>query len=81
MLLDPDAILRIWRAIKPFFFHTTYGNMVDIMVVRDEDGDRGSGGGEGRIGVKEKMLESAKIAVRRMGWGEHGHAVLGETVD
>jgi hypothetical protein len=79
MPLDPDAILRIWRAIKPFAFHTTYGMMVDSMVVRD--GDRGSGGGEGRMGVKEKILESAKIAVRRMEWGERGHAVLVETVD
>jgi hypothetical protein len=77
MPLDPDAILRIWRAIKPFAFHTTYGNVVDSMVVRDGD----ESGEEGRMGVKEKILESAKIAVRRMGWGERGHAVLGETVD
>jgi hypothetical protein len=79
MPLDPDAILRIWRAIKPFSFHTTYGNVVDSMVVRDGNGACGTD--EGRMGVKEKILASAKIAVRRMGWGNYGHAILEETVD
>lgn len=30
------------------------------------------------MGVKERVLESAKIAVGRMGWREHG--ILAETV-
>lgn len=61
--MDPDSTLRIWRAIQPFDFHTTYGNVVDTMVVRERSGDR--------IGVKARVLESAKIVVRRMGWRDH----------
>jgi hypothetical protein len=61
--LDLDSILRIWRAIKPFDFHTTYGNMVDTMVVRERSGQR--------MTVKERVLESAKIAVKMIGWREH----------
>ncbi len=70
MPLDPDSILRIWRAIKPFEFHTTFGNVVDTMVVRERSGQR--------MSVKERLLESATIAVRRMGWREHG--IFAETV-
>ena len=61
--LDPDSIMRICRAIKPYDFHTTWGNVVDTMVVREKE--------EHRMGVKERVLESAKIAIRRMGWSEH----------
>jgi hypothetical protein len=65
--LDPDSILRIWKAMKLYDFHTTYGNVVDTMVVRE---GKEVDGGQG-MRLKERMLQSAKIAVRRMGWREH----------
>lgn len=73
--LDPDSILRIWKAIKPYNFHTTYGNVVDTMVVREKK----EGGGVEGLAVKERILQSAKIAVRRMGWKDH--ELLLEEVD
>lgn len=63
--LPPDEIHRIWRAIKPFYFNTTYGAF-DGMDVMDE-------------GLKARMLESMKIQVRAMGW--MGHPILGEEVN
>ncbi len=65
--LDPDSILKIWKAIKPYNFHTTYGNVVDTMVVRAKEGGDVRG-----LVLKERILQSAKIAVRRMGWKDHG---------
>lgn len=52
--LDPDAILGIWKAIKPYNFHTTYGAF-NGMTVRDK-------------ALKSKVLESMKTQIRCMGW-------------
>jgi hypothetical protein len=66
--LSPDSVHQIWRAIKPFDFHTTYGLMGEMTVVRQKEGHR--------MELKERVLESAKIATRAMGYREH--AVLEE---
>ena len=63
--LPPDDILRIWKAIKPFEFHTTHGAFVD-MDVRDK-------------GLKRRMLDSMKIQIRGEGW--ENHEILEEVVD
>ena len=63
--LPPGDILRIWRAIKPYDFHTTHGAFVG-MDVRDK-------------GLKGRMLESMKIQVRGEGW--ENHEILEEVVD
>ena len=55
--LSPNAILDIWRAIKPFAFNTTYGAFVG-MNVRDS-------------ALKERMLQSMKTQVRIGGWENH----------
>lgn len=64
--LDADKILQIWKAIEPFEFGTTIGNVgaSGVMYIRE----RGDMGG---LSVKQQVLESAKMAVRRMGWKEH----------
>ena len=63
--LPPGDILKIWRAIRPFKFHTTHGAFVG-MDVRDKE-------------LKERMLESMKIQVRGEGWEKH--EILEEVVD
>lgn len=55
--LHPDAIHTIWKRIKPFEFDTSHGAFTS-MNVRD-----------GRL--KARLLESAKIAVKAIGWGDH----------
>ncbi|KAL8836739.1 MAG: hypothetical protein Q9170_002803 [Blastenia crenularia] len=55
--LGPDEIFGIWKAIKPYNFHTTYGAF-NGMTVRDKD-------------LKSRVLESMKTQVRREGWVEH----------
>ena len=55
--LHPDAIHTIWKRIKPFEFDTSHGAFMS-MNVRDSR-------------LKERLLESAKIAVKAIGWGDH----------
>ena len=55
--LHPDAIHTIWKRMKPFDFDTSHGAFLS-MNVRDEC-------------LKERLLESAKIAVKATGWGDH----------
>lgn len=55
--LTPAEITGIWRAIKPFNFHTTYGAF-NGMLVRDRD-------------LKGRLLHSMKAQVRREGWETH----------
>ena len=62
--LSPDEIMAVWQAIKPFDFHTTYGAF-NGMTVRDEN-------------VKERILDSMKVQVRREGYGKH--ELLNESV-
>lgn len=56
--LDPDAILQIWRALKGFDIEATYG----FVTVRAKEGD---------ATIPQRILESAKVCVRRMGYKEH----------
>lgn len=71
--MHPDAVLRIWQAIEALEFHTCFGAFKgqDVRTVENED-ERRTGG------VKGRLLESAKIYVRAMGWEEH--AVLQQSV-
>lgn len=71
--MHPDAVLRIWKCIKGLEFHTAFGAFKgqDVRSVGNERA-RGTGG------VKGRLLESAKIYVRAMGWEDH--AILTETV-
>lgn len=71
--MHPDAVMKIWRLVKGLEFHTCFGAFKgqDVRTVGVE-GDRGTGG------VKGRLLESAKIYVRAMGW--EGHALLEERV-
>ncbi|KAI4148725.1 MAG: hypothetical protein L6R39_002709 [Caloplaca ligustica] len=55
--LDPDEISGIWRAIKPYDFHTTYGAF-NGMTVRDK-------------ALKARVLQSMKIQTVREGWVHH----------
>lgn len=72
MPLSADEILKIWRVLKPLKFRATYGVMAKVSDVFEVDGEDQWGG------LKRRVLESAKIAVRRMG-GE-GHALLEEVL-
>lgn len=71
--MHPDAVWRIWRAVKELDFHTCFGAFKG-QDVRTTDGESSRGTG----GVKGRLLESAKIYVRAMGY--KGHAVLAEEV-
>ncbi|MCJ1477584.1 hypothetical protein MMC13_006257 [Lambiella insularis] len=55
--LPPNKIMKIWEAVKPFEFTSTYGAFVGTDV-RGED-------------VKKRVLESAKIQVRAEGYDKH----------
>ena len=70
--LSPDEILRIWRVLKKLEFRVTYGVMAKITNVYERPEDEEFGG------LKRRVLESAKVAVRRM-VGE-GHEMLKETL-
>lgn len=64
--MHPDAVLRIWNAIKGLEFHTAFGAFKgqDVREAGDEAA-RGTGG------VKGRLLESAKIYVKAAGWEAH----------
>jgi hypothetical protein len=57
---NPDEIHKILLAVTPLNFHTTFGAFAGVEV---------RGGTSGKL--KIRLLESAKVAVRRMGWTEH----------
>lgn len=61
--LPPSEIHKIWKALKPFEFDTTFGAFNGLNV-RDKD-------------VKGRVLESMKIQVKGMGYQRH--ALLDET--
>ena len=61
--LSPDQILGIWRTLKRFDFQATYGVFAGVSNVKELDGQR--------MSLKQRVLESAKIAVRRMGLLKH----------
>lgn len=58
--LDPDAIGRMWRALKGLDFHRTMGAFPTMDVSDNE-----------HVAVKERVLESMKIQIRAMGWQRH----------
>ena len=60
--MDPAKIMQIWRAIKPYEFRATFGVFKGANVV-EKPGQR--------MSLKERVLGSAKIQVRAMGWTEH----------
>jgi len=68
--LAPDKILAIWKALKPFDFAATYGVFDGASNVQEQPGQR--------MSLKERVLESAKIAVRSMGYDRH--EVLAESL-
>lgn len=67
--LPPNKIMRIWHAIKPYDFRATFGVFKGANVV-EEEGQR--------MRLKERVLESAKIQVKAMGW--HEHEMMKETL-
>lgn len=56
--LSPDEIFRIWVALRGFEFEVTHGLFVG-WDVRKKD-------------VKQRMLDSMKVQVQRMGYQTHG---------
>ena len=60
--LPPSELHKMWTALKPFDFTSTHGAFVGAEVRSQE--------------LKERVLESMKIQVRGMGWGDH--ALLAE---
>lgn len=57
--LAPDQILGIWRSLKGFDIKATYG----FNTVKSTKEDK--------VGIPERILQSAKISVWAMGWKEH----------
>lgn len=62
--MGPDAIQKIWRIVKPYDFTATHGALPAWDIYGDD--------------VREKLLHSAKVWVRRM--GHPTHPLLQETV-
>jgi len=54
--MPPKDIVNIWKVLKPYKFATTHGAFTGLDV-RDSR-------------VKARLLESAKIAIRGMGYEE-----------
>lgn len=67
--LDPNKIMQIWRAIQPYDFRATFGVFKGANVV-EKPGQR--------MSLKGRVLESAKIQVKAMGWTDH--TMLTETL-
>lgn len=61
--LSPDEIVEMWAVLKKHEFTSTHGAFVGTEV-RDR-------GGGSATGVKQRVLESMQIQVRRMGWRDH----------
>ena len=62
--LAPREIVKIWRAVQPFEFTSTYGVFgPDATTAREEQ--------HHRMSMKERVLQSAKIACRAMGYEQH----------
>ena len=62
--LGPEEVWAIWKALRGFEWTVTHGLFLGWDVRGDD--------------VKARLLESMKIHVRRMGWGEH--EILRETI-
>lgn len=64
--LSPEEIFKIWRALKGFSIEATYA----FVNVKSQAGDTTS--------IPERILESAKVVVKRMGFDNH--QILNETI-
>lgn len=62
--LSPDQILRMWRTLKKFDFDSTYGVFAKTSNVKQNS--------DHRMTLKQRVLESAKITVTKMGFQQHG---------
>ncbi|KIX04137.1 uncharacterized protein Z518_07691 [Rhinocladiella mackenziei CBS 650.93] len=62
--LPPDTVMQIWKALKPFDFKATYGVMAKVTNVFEKPGQT--------LSLKGRVLQSAKIAVKAMGYSDHG---------
>lgn len=61
--MSPDAVLGIWRAVKPYQFDVTYDAFRDYTIRSPE--------------VKRRLLDSMQIHTRTVGILEH--AILEES--
>jgi hypothetical protein len=61
--LSADEVVGMWEVLKRHDFTSTHGAFVGQELV---DGGNGS-----KKGVKQRVLESMQIQVRRMGWKDH----------
>ncbi|KAI1613067.1 beta-lactamase-like protein [Exophiala viscosa] len=61
--LPPDIVLQIWKALKPFEFKATYGVFAKVSNVFERPGET--------LGLRGRVLQSAKIAVKAMGYSDH----------
>ena len=61
--LSAEEIAGMWKVLKNYEFSSTHGAFVGTEV-RD-------GGGGSKKAVKERVLESMQIQVKRMGWVDH----------
>lgn len=68
--LNPDQILHIWRTLKRFQFEATYGVFAGGSNLKQSP--------DHRMTLKQRVLESAKIAVQKM--GHQHHAMLNESL-
>jgi len=55
--------MQICEAIEPLNFEATYGVFAGVSIVRSNP--------EHRLGLPERVLQSAKIAVKAMGYQQH----------
>lgn len=60
--LNPDDIMKIWMTLSKFEFSKTYGVFAMLSNVK--------GAATHRMSLKARVLESAKIAVKSMGYGK-----------
>ncbi|KAK5452772.1 hypothetical protein LTS15_006920 [Exophiala xenobiotica] len=61
--LPPDTVMQIWKALAPFEFKATYGVFAKMANVFERPGQT--------LSLKGRVLQSAKIAVKAMGYSEH----------
>ncbi|KIV98031.1 hypothetical protein PV10_01724 [Exophiala mesophila] len=61
--LPPDTVLQIWQRLKRFDFKATYGVFAQITNVFEKPGQT--------LSLKGRVLQSAKITVKAMGYSDH----------
>lgn len=68
--LSPDQILQIWTTLSIFDFESTYGVFAKSSNIKQSPNHR--------MTLKQRVLESAKITVTKMGYQQH--ALLNESL-